>query len=122
MIFSEPNHIAFIRNGLPTIEQCKPILIKTQSRRQNRGIYKVSKSYAVQRKRAVKSEGDIRIVMDRIWEEFNNISLHDAYAEGGYLPSEFEEVYSKLNPGNWASRWCFEFHVVKIVEEGDNVV
>ena len=134
MIFSEPNHIAYIRNGLPTIEQCKPILIKTQSRRPKRGIYKVGKSYAVQRKRGAKAEPDIRIVMDEIWREIRYyepertntklmpISIEDALAEGGYLPTEFEEVYSKIDPGNWLSRWAFAFHVVKIIDEKDNVV
>ena len=113
MIFSEPNHIELIRNGLPSIEPCKPILVKTQTRRSERGIYRVGRSYAVQRKRGTKAEGDIRIVMDEIWLENGCIACEDAWAEGGYLPSKFEEVFFKIYP-RCGSRWAFRFHVVKI--------
>lgn len=122
MIFSEPNHIEFIRNGLPTIEPCKPTLIKTQTRRPNRGIYKVGRSYAVQCKMGVKSEPDIRIVMDRIWFEKGGISREDALAEGGYVPAEFEWVFFKTYHGRESSRWAFEFHVVNVVEGKEDVV
>ena len=112
MIFNVPGHIEMIRNGLPTIEPCKPILIKTQTRRLNKGIYKVGKDYAVQRKRGVKAEPDIRIVMDRIWEEralrffVDNVFFpsemwipdEDAWAEGGCTPEEFEKMFREINP------------------------
>ena len=124
MIFNVPGHIELIRNGL-FITATKPYLrkhqggslstlIKTQTRRVNRGIYKVGKDYAVQRKRGVKAEPDIRIVMDRIWHEFNIISVEDAKAEGRYSPAEYELLFRELNP-NWdetRGRWAFEFHVV----------
>ena len=115
MIFNVPGHIDMIRNGLPSVAPCKPILIKTQSRRLNRGIYKVGKDYAVQRKRGVKGESDIRIVMDKIWEDFDFISVENAHAEGGYLPTEFEETFEKIN-STWrgGSRWVFEFHVIEV--------
>ena len=72
MIFSVPGHIEMIRNGLHhvVLRQHDPkLIIKTQTRRLNRGIYRVGRDYAVQRKRGVKAELDIRIVIDRIWEE-----------------------------------------------------
>ena len=125
MIFNVPGHIEMIRNGLPRIEPCKPILIKTETRRPKRGIYKVGKDYAVQKKRGVKAEPDIRIVMDRIWEEKAGlgylfplnieISFHNANAEGGYTPREYEVVWAKLNP-KWdgRSRWAFKFHAIEV--------
>lgn len=134
MIFNVPNHIQYIRNGLsyikPTDVLYHPMpqrIVKTQTRRINRGKYQVGKDYAVQRKRGVKAEPGIRIVMDRIWEdiiaEFHRedstvypipISKENAWAEGGYTPAEYEEVFLKLNPkGNRFRRWAFEFHVEK---------
>ena len=142
MIFNVPGHIDMIRNGvsdphfqeLPTFPKklIPEVVIKTQTRRLNRGIYQVGKSYAVQRKRGVKAEPDIRIVMDRIWEEHPigsfladsgetfavfTISKEDARAEGGYIPILFEDLFHKLNPKfNGWSRWAFAFHVVKVLK------
>lgn len=116
-----------------------PIIIKTETRRPKRGIYQVEAErkrphkigYAVQRKRSVKAETDIRIVMDRIWEEKvreisvgtrrhkylkeEHISQEDAWAEGGYTPIEYEAVWAKLNPkwDGWG-RWAFAFHVIEV--------
>ena len=138
MIFNVPGHVEMIRNGLPRIEPCKPILIKTETRRPKRGIYQVETErkkphkigYAVQRKRAVKAEPDIRIIFDRIWEEKPQgflaaeddkmypgemiISIESASAEGGYTPREYEVVWANINPkwDGW-SRWAFKFHVEK---------
>ena len=131
MIFNVPGHIDMIRNGLHhvVLRQHDPkLIIKTQTRRINRGIYKVGKDYAVQRKRGVKAESDIRIAMDKIWEEstaeFHRkdstvypilISEEDAGAEGGYIPAEYEEAFLKLNPKrNEFRRWAFEFHVIEV--------
>ena len=136
MIFSVDGHIEMIRNGLYSIftdEKGDPTsIVKTHTRRLNRGIYQVGRDYAVQRKRGIKAEPDIRIVMDRIWEEKaegflilaaddemypgeNNITKEDALAEGGYTPEEFEKVFRELNPGwdGW-SRWAFEYHVIEV--------
>ena len=114
MIFSEPNHIDIIRNGLWTIEPCKPILVKTETRRPNHGVYQVGRSYAVQPKRGAKAVHDMRIVMDKIWLEDCVISVEDAWAEGGYLPSEFEDVYAEIYPKSGSSRWAFKFHAVRV--------
>ena len=139
MIFNVPSHIAMIRNGLALRgAYVLPLghIIKTQTRRINRSYYQVESErkkphemgYAVQSKRGVKGEPDIRIVMDRIWEEstaeFHRedstvypilISKGSAWAEGGYTPMEYEEVYLKLNPkGNRFRRWAFKFHVIKV--------
>ena len=130
MIFNVPGHIEMIRNGLNTTDnqlyfiQDYPVLIvKTQSRRPKRGVYQVEAErkkphkmgYAVQRKRGVKAEPDIRIVMGRIWEDFDFISDENARAEGGYNPAQFEELFAKINP-RWkgGSRWAFEFHVIEV--------
>ena len=128
MIFNVPGHIQMIKNGLSSSKyhSYTPV-VKTQTRRLNRGIYKLGKDYAVQRKRGLRAEPDIRIVMDRIWREtiarplamtknpsFNIISEEGAWAEGGYMPREYELLFRKLNPG-WdeSGRWAFEFHVVE---------
>ena len=132
MIFNVPGHIEMIRNGLYCIDhqlyyiQDYPApIVKTQTRRTKRGYYQLESErkkpheigYAVQRKRGAKAEPDIRIIMDRIWEDFDFISVENAQAEGGYSPTHFEEVFAKLNP-RWkgGSRWAFEFHVKEVQE------
>jgi len=136
MIFNVPGHIDMIRNGLLVhgaaleIWQGK-IIVKTQTRRVKRGYYQVEADrkkphkigYAVQLKRGAKGEPDIRIVMDRIWEEERRlthlglrmlITPQDAWAEGGYTVQEYEKLFRELNP-KWDGliRWAFEFHVEK---------
>ena len=115
-----------------------PLTIKTQTRRPKRGVYQIEAErkkphkigYAVQRKRGVPAEPDIRIVIDRIWGEHPigsfladsgetfavfTISKEDAWAEGGYIPILFEDLFHKLNPKfNGWSRWAFEFHVIEV--------
>ena len=134
MIFNVPGHIDMIRNGLyhlPVDALNNPIeerRIKTQTRRVNRGIYQEGRDYAVQRKRGVKAEGDIRIEIDEIWEECCKkrvdivgnlmspcISIEDAKVEGGYIPYDYELEFEKAYPkwdGN--GRWVFEFHVIEV--------
>lgn len=132
MIFNIPGHVSMIQNGLfyeKNRIRYPDMIVKTQTRRLNRGIYQVGKDYAVQRKRGVKAEQDIRIVMDKIWEEpcfkpspyspsghhFARILEEDAWAEGGYTPAQFEKLFAKLNPKwNGWSRWAFAFHVIEV--------
>ena len=126
MIFNVPGHIEMIRNGLALKGRyVLPFgdIIKTQTRRAKRGYYKLESErkkpheigYAVQRKRGVKAEPDIRIIFDRIWEDFDFISDENAQAEGGYNSEQYEELFAKLNPG-WkgGSRWAFAFHVIEV--------
>ena len=104
MIFSE-EHIEEILGGK-----------KTQTRRLNRGIYRVGRSYSVQPGRGKKGIPAIRIVMDEIIEETGGqlILERDALAEGGYKPFEYERIFQKLNPKynrKKDNRWVFKFHV-----------
>lgn len=108
-----------------------PLIIKTQTRRVNRGIYQVGKDYAVQSKRGVKAEIDIRIEIDEIHAEGmplyhatallaqkggvnsisqSHISVKDALAEGGYIPEEYEKAFRDINP-KWheGERWAYIF-------------
>lgn len=120
MIFNAPGHIDMIRRE-----------IKTQTRRLNRGIYQVGKDYAVQAKRGMKAEPDIRIVIDEIWEEDGlgiagggpavgnrandrYLSEEDAWAEGGYTPIQFEEMFNVVYPKRDWTRWVFKFHVIEV--------
>ena len=149
MIFAAEGHIDMIRNGLfyasrgtfpesislstlskKSKRDIEPI-VKTQTRRLNRGIYQVGGNYAVQRKRGIKADPDIRIVMDRIWEEEAKqflvsaqgvkypceiyITNGNALAEGNYTPARFEGIFRDLNP-NWDGwrRWAFEFHAIEV--------
>lgn len=132
MIFNVKGHIELIRNGLlPLYSQgtlyhpmpgvLSTRIVKTQSRRLNRGIYQVGKDYAVQHKRGVKAEQDIRIVMDTIWiERYAQylccyISKEDAWSEGGYeSPIEFEVIFRKAYPKWDGARWAFKFHVIAV--------
>jgi hypothetical protein len=103
----------------------QPLIVKTQSRRLSRGIYQVGRDYAVQRKRGVKADTDISIVMDVIWQEkptgyvigypIFQISKEDALAEGGYDPISFEQCFESLGViREWPERWAFEFHVEEV--------
>ena len=135
MIFNVPGHIDMIRNRLHHVvlrQHDSKLIIKTQTRRLNRGIYKVGNDYAVQRKRGVKVEQDIRIVIDRIWKETGKayfvsvtrrkyananeiyITKENALVEGGYMALEYELEFKKAYP-QWTgfSRWAFEFHVIE---------
>lgn len=125
MIFNVPGHIDMIRKGQ-----------KTQTRRLNRGVYHVGRDYAVQRKRGVNAEKNIRIMMDKIevegMTEYHaavllsqhgighpisqaHISKGDAWAEGNYTPSLYESDFIKAYPkwDGW-SRWVFNFHVIEV--------
>lgn len=118
MIFNIQGHIDMIRKGT-----------KTQTRRLNRGCYQEGQDYAVHSKRGVKSESDIRIVMDDIWEENTydrinasdglpcnpHIFIEDARAEGLYTPEEYELEFRKVYP-KWdgMKRWVFEFHTIEV--------
>lgn len=128
MIFNVHNHIQYIRNGLSkrfiNTHGVPARIVKTQTRRRNRGVYQVGKDYAVQRKRGVKAEPGIRIVIDDIraerpWFTPGIISTEDAWAEGGYTPKRFEETFKKLNPEwKWYQpRWVFEFHVIEVQKQ-----
>jgi len=141
MIFNVPGHIQMIRNGLYSIftdgNGDPTTIVKTETRRLNRGVYQIEAErknphkigYAVQRKRGVKAESDIRIIFDRIWKEEAlffmaedctrypvemSIPKEDAWAEGGYSPEEYEKVFRELNPkwDGW-SRWAYKFHVIE---------
>jgi hypothetical protein len=71
----------------------------------------------------VKPEKDIRIVMDRIWEEWCDygggtpyyILPSNARAEGVFTVEEFEKTFRELNP-KWdgQKRWVFRFHVIEV--------
>ena len=137
MIFNVPGHIDMIREGL--YSPIPGTIVKTETRRLNRGVYQIEAQrkkphkigYAVQLKRGVKAEPDIRIVMDRIWEERAGsflittedttyptellISNESAWAEGGYTPDKYEKVFRDLNP-NWDgwTRWAYKFHAIKV--------
>jgi len=134
-----------IRNGLryrilynETEPRILKGIVKTETRRLKRGYYKLESErkkphdtgYAVQRKRDLKAEPDIRIVFDRIWKEEAlffmaeddmrypvemSISKESAWAEGGYTPDEYEKVFRALNPkwDSW-SRWAFKFHAIEV--------
>ena len=59
MIFNVLGHIDMIRNGLstfPPLPGAPNFIVKTQTRRPNRGIYQVGRDYAVQWKRGIKAE------------------------------------------------------------------
>lgn len=97
---------------------------KTQTRRLNRGVYQIGKSYAIQECRTCKGIEGYRIVMDKICkrESFDGalrIFPSDALAEGGYTPAEFEMLFRKLYP-KWderKGRWAFEFHVISYLHK-----
>lgn len=114
---------------------------KTQTRRPNRGYYKVGKTYAIQPCRTCKGISGYRIMIDSIWEEVHtvwfreNISKDpstaklmpikekDANEEGFWSSFSFELAFRELYP-KWDGRirWALEFHVVVPVVYGPNSV
>ena len=98
---------------------------KTQTRRPNRGYYKVGHDYAIQPCRTCKGLPDYRLVIDRIWVELipaeNKrfaISVADAWTEGYFSVSAFEGLFRVLYPKwNGKKRWVFEFHLVEVKNE-----
>ena len=153
MIFAVEGHIEMIWNGLffktQKMEGINLPIVKTETRRIERGIYQVEAKrkkphypgYAVQRKRGVRAELDIRIVIDKIWLETCGIvrtnyflecmaaklgggvlhvgdipiSKESAWAEGGYEPEQYEQVFQELNPTwNGRERWAFKFHTIEV--------
>jgi len=97
---------------------------KTQTRRLNRGYYRVGRTYSIQPCRTCKGTRGHRIKMLEILPEGGDLrsiplSQEDAKAEGGYSPEEFEELFLKLNP-KWGGemRYVFKFSLVTL-DEGE---
>jgi len=104
MIFAVPGHIRMIINRR-----------KTQTRRDGRGIYEVGKTYAIQPGRTKPGILDGRIGMLFIRREsypHDIVCTEDAFAEGGYTPREFEDLYYSLYPKQWRVRYAFTFEFV----------
>ena len=102
MIFSLADHIEQIKNGS-----------KTQTRRKSSS-YLVGKKYSVQPGRTQRGipEGRILIVDKKVeTSPSDRILYKDARAEGGYTPSEFEDLYSRMYPG-WRERYAYTFKFV----------
>lgn len=102
MIFAVGDHIEQIIKGT-----------KTQTRRvakENSLIYQVGQTYAIQPGRGKPGDPRGRILITRRWLELrqDRITSHDAEAEGGYTPEDYEELFNKMHRG-WASRRCYEF-------------
>lgn len=96
------DHIEQIKNGS-----------KTQTRRKSSS-YLVGKTYSIQPGRTQLGilEGRI-LILAKIVENspYGRISYKDAKAEGGYTPTEFEELYEKMYPG-WKERYAYTFKFV----------
>lgn len=91
---------------------------KTQTRRLNRGYYRIGQTYSIQPCRTCKGIVGYRIEIREILPEGRevrgiSISPEDAKAEGGYSPEEFEELFLKLNPTRGGEmRYVFKFVLV----------
>jgi len=102
MIFSVKGHIDQIIAGT-----------KTQTRRvclPRSHIYEEGKTYSIQPRRGMLGIRDGRIHIIKQWFESKGdfISVHDAEAEGGYLPIPYEKLFKKMH-GDWENRQCLEF-------------
>lgn len=89
--------------------------LKTQTRRRQVLNYKKGRLYSIQPKRTAKGipEGKILIIAKVVEtrEKDYPISPEDAYAEGGYIPEEYEQLYEKLHP-SWQNRTKITFQFV----------
>jgi len=106
MIFAKGDHIKQIIEGTKT--QTRRVYHPEESRE-----YKIGKTYSIQPGRTKPGIPDGRIKVSRIWfESFGfSISSKDALAEGGYTPSEYEDLFFKMHP-LWRFRQCIEFEFV----------
>lgn len=109
MIFSVGDHIQQIISGE-----------KTQTRRKS-GYYTVGQTYSIQPGRTKPGIPEGRILITNKREEWRLdegiISESDAQAEGGYTPSQFEELYIRMDK-LWARRYAYTFRFVPN-EEGE---
>ena len=108
MIFSVNDHIQQIINGTKT--QTRRVYHPEDSRE-----YKVGKTYSIQPARTKPGISEGRIKVTRVWGEMYGfqISKDNAMAEGGYTPSEYEDLFRKIHR-NWSFRQCIEFEFVPI--------
>lgn len=108
MIFSCNCHVQAIIDG-----------IKTQTRRRQTLNYKKGGLYSVQPKRTAKGIPNGKILItDKILETKEKdypIGIEDAYAEGGYTPDDYEQLYEKLHP-QWQNRTKLTFVFVPTKE------
>lgn len=108
MIFSVGDHIQQIIAGT-----------KTQTRRKS-GYYIVGKTYTIQPCRTCKAIPEGKILITNKREEWRLdegiISELDAQAEGGYTPSQFEELYIRMDK-IWALRYAYTFKFIPTEEE-----
>jgi len=95
---------------------------KTQTRRPNKGYYKVGHTYSLQPCRTCRGLSDNRLQIDEIKIEDCEgcylgvcIDVYDAWDEGLFHPLAFEETFKKLYP-KWdgKKRWAFKFHLVEV--------
>jgi len=112
LIFSIEGHIPLVVAGF-----------KIESRRPS-DKYKVGNFYAIQPARGKPGipDGKILIVAKREEEktEFKPwyyVLPHEAKAEGGYTPEEYEELYEGMYP-SWQTRWAylFKYYPTKAIE------
>ena len=105
------HHIEMILNGLVP-EKRKEFIIKSQTRRLS-DRYIVGHEYSIQSKRTARVIPGIKIHIDHKWKETKGISItkEDAWAEGGYTPQEYEDLFERMYPG-WKTRWAYVFHPV----------
>ena len=115
----EVSHIDLILNGLILKGKRSPeLIIKSQTRRLS-GRYIVGRLYAIQPKRTAKGLSDVKIHIDYKWRETRLcpgvilVSKEEAWAEGGYTPQAYENLFEKMYPG-WTNRWAYEFHPVQV--------
>jgi hypothetical protein len=118
MIFSIEGHIEMVIAGT-----------KTRTTRDS-DRYKVGKLYVIQPKRTAKGISDGKIYIGQVTREWKPdfsdlptsarfarqwrameagypIRPHNAKAEGGYTPEEFEKIYEEMYP-NWDVRWAYD--------------
>ena len=103
MIFSVEGHILKIMSGE-----------KTQTRRAS-DKYKVGNLYSIQAHRGAEGIPDGKILIVAKREEVKTqfykwyyVLEDEALAEGGYTPSEYEELYEKMHP-DWTVRYSYLF-------------
>jgi len=115
----EVSHIDLILNGLiPKVKRSLELIIKSQTRRLS-GRYRVGYPYAIQPKRTARGLLDVKIHIDHKWRETRLcpgvilVSEEDAWAEGGYTPRVYEDLFEKMYP-KWTNRWAYVFHPVII--------
>lgn len=118
LIFSIDGHIAQIRAGTKTVTR-RPAQAGDEFRewtarapagviRNGRLLWREGQEYAVIPKRGQKGVGKICLIKIHC-ERVRTLLPHEAQAEGGYTPAEYDRIWETMYGERYEYRWVLHF-------------